>query len=118
MSNFSIVADESVDFRIVEVLRDNGISVFSIAENNPSISDAEVLTIAVEHNALLLTEDKDFGELVYRFGMKHCGILLIRLIASSSEQKAEITRSVLNQYADELKNVFAVLDERRLRLRK
>lgn len=68
MSSFGIVADESVDFRIVEVVRENSISVLSIAESNPSISDAEVLAIAVEQNALLLTEDKDFGELVYRLG--------------------------------------------------
>lgn len=117
MSAFSIVADESVDFHIIVALRDSGVSVFSIAEHNPSVSDAEVLAIAVEHNTLLLTEDKDFGELVYRFRMKHCGILLIRLIESNSGQKAKLTCSVIAQYLNELKNAFAVLDESQLRIR-
>jgi predicted nuclease of predicted toxin-antitoxin system len=71
-----IVADESVDSRIVEKLRATGISVFSIAENQSSIMDKQVLEIAVSKNALLITEDKDFGELVFRFQLEHKGILL------------------------------------------
>lgn len=59
---FQIVADESVDYRIVKGLRVAGFSVLSIIENSVSISDEEVLRTAVSNNALLITEDKDFGE--------------------------------------------------------
>lgn len=110
--NLAIVADESVDFRIIETLRINQQIVFSIAESKPSIFDSEVLAIAVEQKALLITEDKDFGEMVYRFGMKHCGILLIRLIESNSVEKAKLTLSAFQQYSNELKDAFAVLDEK------
>jgi predicted nuclease of predicted toxin-antitoxin system len=112
-----ILADESVDYQIVKTLRQVGYPVLAIAEISPSISDADVLNMAYENNALLLTEDKDFGELVYRFGMKHCGILLIRLIEYSSEEKARITVSAIQKHFDELKNVFAVLNENKLRIR-
>ena len=63
--NYQIVADESVDFRIVTALRSVGLIVYSVAEELPSINDISVLSIAVEKEALLITEDKDFGELVF-----------------------------------------------------
>lgn len=66
-----IVADESVDFRIVAELRKVGMEVFAICEEQPSIKDNEVLAIAVENDAVLITEDKDFGELVFRIKLPH-----------------------------------------------
>jgi predicted nuclease of predicted toxin-antitoxin system len=114
----SIIADESVDYLIVKTLRQVGYSVLAIVEISPSISDADVLKMAVENNALLITEDKDFGELVYRLGMKHCGILLIRLIEYSSQEKTNVTVSAIKKHYDELMNVFAVLNENKLRIRK
>ena len=113
-----LIADESVDFNIVKLLRDNGYSVYAIAESNSSISDEEVLKKAVKDKSLLITEDKDFGELVYRFKMKHFGILLIRLVNYSSSEKAELVVLTLKKHADSLKNAFSVLDERRIRIRR
>lgn len=112
-----IVVDESVDYQIVKTLRKVGYSIFAVVETTPAISDTDVLNIAVENNALLLTEDKDFGELVYRLKMKHCGILLIRLIGCSSEEKAKTTTSAIQKHFNELKNCFAVLSENKLRIR-
>ncbi len=59
--SYEVVADESVDFRIVISLRDIGFSVYSIAEEIPSITDQSVLSIAVDKKALLITEDKILG---------------------------------------------------------
>ena len=72
----SIVADESVDSGIVKKLRQKGISVFSVAEKCWGIKDTEVLKIAFERDNLLITEDKDFGELAFRMNFQHRGILL------------------------------------------
>jgi predicted nuclease of predicted toxin-antitoxin system len=58
---------------IVTGLRHIGYSVYAISEKLPSLSDKEVLLVAFENNALLITEDKDFGELVYRFQLQHKG---------------------------------------------
>ncbi|MDL1962260.1 MAG: DUF5615 family PIN-like protein [Deltaproteobacteria bacterium] len=62
----NFVADESVDRQIVERLRDDGHSVWYVAEMAPSISDDEVLKLANNESASLITSDKDFGELVFR----------------------------------------------------
>jgi len=73
------VADESVDQPIVAVLRQNGHHVTYVAEHSPSISDDEVLTAANSQAAVLLTADKDFGEMIFRQGRAHAGVVLIRL---------------------------------------
>jgi len=68
-----IVADESVDKQIVDGLRSNGHNVLFIAELVPGIDDEAVLLRSRESNAILLTADKDFGELVFRQRLLHSG---------------------------------------------
>lgn len=77
LDDLVFVADENFDFSVVRLLRNKGFSVLAIAESFPSIPDTQVLQIAFDRKAVLLTEDKDFGELVHRLRMPHCGILLV-----------------------------------------
>lgn len=113
--NLIIVADESVDFRIIKALRGNGFDIVAICELSPSISDKEVLQIAVDKNALLITEDKDFGELVFRLQLPHKGILLIRI--NDNRFKIESSIHTIKLYFTELKDRFSVLADERLRIR-
>ena len=62
----NLLADESIDRQIVERLRQDEHDVLYIAEVEPSISDNIVFDRANEKFALLLTGDKDFGEIVFR----------------------------------------------------
>lgn len=62
----NFVADESVDRQVVDRLRQEGHQVRYVAEMEPGISDDAVLELANREAALLLTADKDFGELVFR----------------------------------------------------
>ncbi len=110
-----IVADESVDFRIIIQLRLNGFEVYAICETQPSITDNEVLNIANSLNALLITEDKDFGELVFRLNFPHKGILLIR-IESAIIKIATVVEVIKTNY-QALKNNFSVLNEKILRIK-
>jgi predicted nuclease of predicted toxin-antitoxin system len=68
------VADESVDAQIVAKLLQDGFDVFYIAEASPSISDTRVLAAANRRKSVLITADKDFGDLVYRQQKSHKGI--------------------------------------------
>ncbi len=118
MNDFpEIVADESVDYTIVLNLRQAGFNVYAICESNPSINDAQVQQIALERNALLITEDKDFGELVFRLRLPHCGILLIRLNGIDSTEKGSIITKVLIDHHFSIRNHFAVQDLVKLRIR-
>ncbi len=57
------LADEWVDKPIVDVLRSNGFNVLYILETNPGADDEFILTMANADKRILLTQDKDFGEL-------------------------------------------------------
>lgn len=113
-----IVADESVDFTIVRNLRAQGLDVFAIVEQEPSISDDDVLNIAVQQDALLITEDKDFGELVFRLKLPHKGVLLLRLGAMPSERKGELAARAIIVHLSELPDALSVFDGHHLRIRR
>jgi predicted nuclease of predicted toxin-antitoxin system len=113
-----VVADESVDRQIVERLRLDGHDVLFIAELDPGIDDETVLDHSRRANAVLLTADKDFGELVFRQHLVHSGALLIRLAGLKPDLKAELVATTFKQHANELSAGFAVLSSRALRLRK
>ena len=83
-----LVADESVEGPTVYGLRAAGHEVLFIAEISPGIEDTAVLQLARREEALLLTADKDFGELVFRNREPHYGVLLIRSVDRTLEQNA------------------------------
>ncbi len=105
----NFVADESVDGPIVHKLRANGHTVFSIAEKLPGIDDDEVLKIASNTKCILITQDKDFGELVFRMGQAHEGVVLLRLSGISPYPKAELCLNVIEQYANKITGAFTVV---------
>jgi predicted nuclease of predicted toxin-antitoxin system len=105
----NFVADESVDCAIVQRLRREGHEVWYVAEMEPGVSDDAVLDLANREAALLLTTDKDFGELVFRQRRFAGGILLARLAGLSSERKAETVAAAVNQHASELPQTITVV---------
>ena len=75
----NLVADEGVDKIIVDLLRESGFTVRYFAEADAGAPDQEVLAAATAVQNLLLTCDKDFGELVFRQQLSTAGVILIRL---------------------------------------
>ena len=114
----NLLADESVDKPIVNRLRQDGRNVLSIAELDPSINDEMVLCRANQNGALLITADKDFGELVFRLGQIHAGVVLVRLAGLSPQAKAKIVSAVLVSRGNELMNAFSVISSGRVRIRR
>ena len=86
----NLLADEGVEGPIVAALRQARHDVVYVAEMEPSISDNSVLLLANNQKALLVTQDKDFGDMVFRQGLVHQGVILIRLAGLSSETKASM----------------------------
>ncbi len=112
------VADENVDASIVQALRSEGHEVWYVAEEAQAISDEEVLMKSAEGTALLLTDDKDFGDLVFRQGKAASGVLLLRLAGVPANSKAKLVAQTLRVYARELEGAFSVLTPTALRIRK
>ena len=113
----NLLADESVDRQIVARLRQDNHDVTYVAEMEPGISDETVLQRANEQEALLLTVDKDFGELTYRQKLIHHGVVLIRLAALLNKTKAELVAQALRERGAEFKNAFTVISPGMIRVR-
>ncbi|MGA9997739.1 MAG: DUF5615 family PIN-like protein, partial [Pyrinomonadaceae bacterium] len=104
----NLLADESVDLPIVERLRREGHDVLYIAEMEPGIGDDVVLEKANERTALLLTGDKDFGELVFKENrLAAGGVVLIRLAGLSADRKAEIVARAFQEHVSEFPQHFS-----------
>src|SRR5215213_9465538 len=114
----NLLADESVDRHIVERLRQDGFEVLYVAEMEPGVPDIVVLERANEKTALLVTADKDFGELVFREGrLSSGGVVLIRLAGLSAGRKAEIISKVFEERGSEFAHAFTVISPGRVRIR-
>ena len=113
-----LLADESVDQQIVDQLRQDGHAVDYVREMNPGITDDEVLQAANARSALLLTADKDFGELVFRMGRVTLGVVLTRLAGVSPQYKAVTVSTMFRDHGNEFLNAFSVISAGGVRIRR
>lgn len=111
------IVDESTGAAVVECLRGAGHDVLAVAETMPRAGDPDILTRALSEGRILVTNDKDFGELVFRSGQAHSGVLLLRLHDESAASRVRVVLTVLEQYADRLPSCFTVATEGYVRIR-
>lgn len=79
-----LLAHENFPAVAVNALRARGHDVAWIREDSPGITDGEVISRPVGDNRVLVTFDKDFGELVFRVGVPaQCGVVLFRILPTS-----------------------------------
>lgn len=113
-----IVTDESVERQIVLALRLAGHEVIDIKETDPGIEDAEVLSLAARTASILITNDKDFGELMFRDRSFSKGVVLLRFDNLDLTERAELLGHVLDEKASELHGSFTVITPAGVRIRK
>ncbi|MGL4421594.1 MAG: DUF5615 family PIN-like protein [Gemmataceae bacterium] len=111
------LADESVDGPLAARLRADGHVVAWIGEDSPGVLDEVVLHRAYTEGIVLLTGDKDFGDLVYRHRRPHSGVLLLRLSGCDEETKCELASSAIQKHGENLPGAFSVLTADTLRIR-
>lgn len=109
--------DESADLPLAAHLEARGHEVTSIVRDHPrALNDDDVLDIARRERRILVTNDRDFGELVFRRHIEHAGIILFRLGAEDLATKAAWLDRVLDEHAERLTE-FVVVTERGIRIR-
>ena len=111
------VADESLDGPVVRSLRDLGHQVLFIAESEPGIPDFQVLARAFDARAILLTADKDFGDLIFRQNHPHFGVILLRLSGLTPAEKAPIVARHVATHGTDFEMAFSVITARTVRIR-
>jgi len=112
------LVDVGVGKKVEKWLLRNGYDLKAVRDINPKMEDDKILSIAISENLMVVTMDKDFGELVYNSGLPHSGVLLLRLEGAKSDEKVKAIEKILSEYLDRLPNNFCVFQHGRLRIRK
>ncbi len=112
-----ILADENISRLLVDRLRQEGHQVQYIMEMARGSADLTVLEIANREGLLLVTDDKDFGELVFHQHLRASGVLLVRLATLSPSQEVEVVARVIREYGDKLLHAFTVIMPQGVRIR-
>ncbi len=110
------LADESCDFAIVRALRAAGHDVVAVTERLPGGEDQAVMDLAVREERILLTEDKDFGQLIYASREGGSGVILLRYPVEARTHMAKAAVQLVNQRGDTLPGRFVVLQPGRVRI--
>ena len=116
--NLKFLIDVGVDKKVERWLSNQGYDTTSVRDIDPRLPDKEILKIAVSEKRMVVTMDKDFGELIYNSGLLHGGVLLLRLEDAKSDEKVRIVENILVKHAGKLPNKFCVYKDGRLRIRK
>lgn len=112
-----LLADENIGRGLIVALRLAGYDVLSIKEQMPGTSDADVLETAQSQERVVITQDKDFGELAVRYGLPAgCGIILFRMGRSYSGEDPRRIVEILKSRHD-WPGHFTVVDDDKIRMR-
>jgi predicted nuclease of predicted toxin-antitoxin system len=109
------IVDECTGPAAAQWLRVQQHDVFSVYEEGRGMDDDEIVQKAFAENRILVTNDKDFGEKIYRQGWSHRGVVLLRLDDERAVIKIDALRRLLADYADQLADHYAVVTETRVR---
>jgi predicted nuclease of predicted toxin-antitoxin system len=110
------LVDECTGPNVADWLRDHGHEVFSVFEEARGMDDDDIIQKALSESWILITNDKDFGDKVFRDGRLHKGIILLRLEDETASSKIRILSRLLEKYTDRLHDAFVVVTEKQVRL--
>lgn len=96
------LVDECTGPIVAKWLRENDHEVFSVYDDWTGASDEDVLAKAVHENWILITNDKDFGEMVFRERRPHRGVVFMRLADERSTNKVKVLTHLLESYSEKL----------------
>ena len=111
------LADECCDIGLVASLRKDGHDVLYVTERKTGVIDDKILSDAYREGRILITEDKDFGELVYRFRKPSHGIVLLRIDVSERHIKWTRLKKLIDDYGARLQGHLTVVDTQKFRFR-
>jgi predicted nuclease of predicted toxin-antitoxin system len=109
------LAGKSCDFAVIRALRVAGYDVQAVAELLRGSTDQAVLALASAGQRVLLTEDKDFGELVFA-GAPASGVLLIRFLSDARSHLVDSIMEVIAEHGERLMELFLVVTPAGMRL--
>jgi predicted nuclease of predicted toxin-antitoxin system len=115
--DYKFIIDVGVG-RIIETwLTEQHFMVIGIRSLNAEMADTEIIQLANKEDAIIITMDKDFGDLIFKSKIQHKGVLLLRLEDAVAEEKLAVIQNIFPEHLLSIKNNFAVYQNGRLRIR-
>lgn len=105
-----LLADESCDGRVIRALRLAGHDVKSVREIAPELPDEQVIAVARIEGRVLITEDRDFGQIFFATDSKSAGVILIRFPTNARSGLPRLVVDFIEKHGPQLHNNFTVLD--------
>jgi predicted nuclease of predicted toxin-antitoxin system len=112
------LVDECTGPAVAEWLQAQGYEVFSVYDSARGMDDNDIVQKAFQENWILITNDKDFGDQIYREHKSHHGVILLRLDNERAKNKIGVLKQLLASYADRLPDQFVVATEEKVRFAK
>jgi predicted nuclease of predicted toxin-antitoxin system len=112
------VVDEYTGPSVASWLRDQDHDVFSVFDAARGMDDDGIITKALDENRVLITNDKGFGDKIYREGRLHKGVILLRLEDERPASKIRVLSRLLEKYSSRIPDSFLVVTERQVRFAK
>lgn len=109
------LADVNVERSLVDYLVQNGYDVKWLPDYDCQLSDEDLLALAKREKRILITNDKDFGELVFLQKKLSTGIILIRVHGQSAHDKVKLMKKLLEEHHEKLLKHFVVLTRKSIR---
>jgi predicted nuclease of predicted toxin-antitoxin system len=110
------LSDESYDFGVVRTLRTHGYAVLAVSETTTRSVDRELIGQAYQENRILITEDKDFGWLVYVSRANSAGVFLIRYPGNARRELTGAITKLVSDRGNELPGAFVVIQPGHIRI--
>lgn len=112
-----LLLDENIGQSVAKLLTNNDYDVKNVADVGFGMRDADILALALREKRVLITLDKDFGQMIYQSRAEHRGVILVRLQNESSPNIKFVLLNFLNSYDGDVVGKFIVLTEDKIRVR-
>jgi predicted nuclease of predicted toxin-antitoxin system len=110
------IVDECTGPAVADWLSMQGFETISVFNELRGLKDKDILAIAIKERCIIITNDKDFGELVFKQNLAHKGIILLRLSDERSRHKIEILKKLLATNLYNLAGNFTVVTGTTIRI--
>lgn len=114
-----LLANENFPYKSIYYLKEKGYDVLSIGMDNPSILDSEIMAIAINEERMIMTFDRDYGELIFRHNYRpEQGVIYLRLDNYQPHEPGIIIEEIITNGEILLTRALTVIDKNGIRQRK
>lgn len=110
------IVDECTGDSVAKWLRLKGFEVFSVFAQKRGVDDEWIIEKAVSEDYVIVSNDKDFGELIFRHNKRHRGVIFLRLKDESVDNKIDVIEKVLELFENDVSKNFIVATEEFVRI--